>query len=95
LAHIFFLSVEDSDPMNAIEALRKAENLPAQYKSGMYDANKTVIRQFVFILNDTPDDRKFQDSVNAVRNQFDPSSIFEIKMSGNHIKEESKAQLPD
>lgn len=61
----------------------------------MYDNSKNNIRQFVFILNDTPDDRKFQDSLNSVKSQFEPSCIFEIKMSGNLMKEEQKQPLPD
>lgn len=95
LAHIFFLSVEDNDPLSAIEAMRKPENLPQQYRSGMYEGSKTVVKQFVFILNDTADDRKFQDSHNSVRAQFDSSAIFEIRMSGNRGQEEQKAPLPD
>jgi hypothetical protein len=61
----------------------------------MYDNSKNNIRQFVFILNDTADDRKFQDSLNSVKSQFEPSCIFEIKMSGNLMKEEQKQPLPD
>jgi hypothetical protein len=95
VAHVFFLSVEDNDPLSAITAMCKPENLPQQYRSGMYDNSKNNIRQFVFILNDTPDDRKFQDSVNSVKSQFEPSCIFEIKMSGNLMKEEQKQPLPD
>jgi hypothetical protein len=70
LCFIFFLSVEDSDPLSVIEAMRRPENLPMQYRSGMYDNSKNQIQQFVFILNDTMDERKYQDTLNAVQGQF-------------------------
>jgi hypothetical protein len=59
ICFIFFLSVEDNDPLMAIEAMRRPENLPAAYRAGIYDNSKNSVRQFVFILNDSPDDRKY------------------------------------
>jgi hypothetical protein len=39
--------------------MRRPENLPAAYRAGIYDNSKNSVRQFVFILNDSPDDRKY------------------------------------
>ena len=89
IVFIYFLSVEDHDPLSAIDLLRSPENLPAQYRSGVYDNSKMSIRQFVFILNDTQDDRRYQDILSAVKGQFDSKSIFEIKMSGHLLAKQS------
>jgi hypothetical protein len=95
ICFVFFLSVEDNDPLTAIEAMRRPENLPAPYRAGIYDNSKNAIRQFVFILNDSPDDRKYQDTVSAVKGQFDSKSIFEIKMSGNLAPNTQQPPLED
>ena len=78
-----------------IEAMRRPENLPAAYRAGIYDNSKNSVRQFVFILNDSPDDRKYQDTVHAVKGQFDSKSIFEIKMSGNLAAAAQQPNLDD
>jgi len=52
VAFFFFLSVEDKEPLNAIDRMRSTEALPKQYRGGIYDNSKNTIKQFVFILND-------------------------------------------
>jgi hypothetical protein len=52
------ISVDDEDPLGTIATLRKADNLPAQYKLGIYDNQANTTRLFVFVLNDRPDNAK-------------------------------------
>jgi len=83
IAFIYFLSVEDKDPLEVIDRLRMTESLPKQYRSGIYDNSKQSVKQFVFILNDSPDERRFQEVKDRVGTQFGAEIIQEIKMSAS------------
>lgn len=68
IAFIYFLSVEDKDPLGAIERLRMAEMLPKQYRSGIYDNSSNTVNSFVFILNDYADQSRYAAARQALAN---------------------------
>jgi hypothetical protein len=78
--------------MSVIEAMRKPENLPPQYRNGIYDNSKTAIKQFVFVLNDSEKDGKFQEIADKVKKEF---TAFEIKMSPTTEEAKEEKKLPD
>ena len=58
IAFFYFLSVDDKDPLTAIDGLRAVEMLPRAYRTGVYDNSKATIKQFVMILNDASDENR-------------------------------------
>ena len=81
LAFIYFLCIEDDNPLAAVDLLRTIEHLPHQYRNGAYDNSSTTIKNFVFILNDSTDESKFNTFKKQLTGQFNDKVIFEIKMS--------------
>ena len=81
IAFFYFLSVEDREPLSAIDRLRSTEMLPKQYRSGVYDNSRNTVKQFVFILNDQPDESRFNTLRSKVSQQFADNTVHEIKMS--------------
>ena len=85
MGFVYFLSVEDKDPLSVVELLRTTESLPKQYRTGVYDNSKAAIKQFVFVLNDSPDATRFNavKAVLASQSQFPEVVIHEIRMSAS------------
>ena len=81
LAFIYFLCIEDKDPLAAVELLRTIEHLPHQYRNGAYDNSNGNLKSFVFILNDSTDENLFGTFKKKLTGQFSDKLIFEIKMS--------------
>ena len=51
--------MEDKDPLGDIERLRTTEQLPQQYRKGIYDNSKQNTKQFVLVLNDYPGETRY------------------------------------
>jgi hypothetical protein len=73
--------VDDKDPLQTIDLLRKPENLPNQYRSEIYDNSLASIKQFVFILNDQSDEFKLKRCRDTISKQFNDNIIFDVKMT--------------
>lgn len=65
IAFLYFISGTENDPLASIDTLRKAENLPALYKEGIYD--DTGAQTFILILNPTNNPKLADDATETVR----------------------------
>jgi len=83
VAFIYFISATEHDPLGTIDVLKRAENLPKLYKEGIYDDSIQNTLQFVLILNQTDNEKVFQDAMDSVKQKFATTNIFEIPMTGS------------
>lgn len=59
IAFIYFISATEHDPLGTIDMLKRAENLPALYKEGIYDDSSSSTQTFVLILNPTSNSKTY------------------------------------
>ena len=43
IAFIYFISATEANPLQAIDILKRADNLPSMYKEGLYDDSNHAV----------------------------------------------------
>lgn len=81
VAFLYFISAQEHDPLGTIDILKRADNLPALYKEGIYDDSNQSVQQFILILNPTNDPKTYFDALDIVKQKYPLSNIFEIQMT--------------